>query len=104
MPGQYRYSIDMLSEEIKAVQEAGVNHVILFGIPFDEDHDACGSSAHDPNGIVQRAIREIKEHSDIFVTTMFVFVNTRITAIVGSWIPTVMSIMTKLWKFWRKPR
>ena len=69
MPGQYRYSVDMLSEEIKAVQEAGVNHVILFGIPFDEDHDACGSSAHDPNGIVQRAIREIKEHSDIFVTT-----------------------------------
>ena len=69
MPGQYRYSVDMLKDEIKAVQAAGVNHVILFGIPHDEDHDACGSAAFAKDGIVQRAIREIKEHSDIFIST-----------------------------------
>ena len=69
MPGQYRYSVDMLANEIREVQAAGVNHVILFGIPHEHDHDACGSAAHDPNGIVQRAIREIKDHSDIFITT-----------------------------------
>lgn len=69
MPGQYRYSVDMLSEEIKAITAAGVNHVILFGIPHDSDCDAIGSASFAPDGIVQRAIREIKDKSDIFVTT-----------------------------------
>ncbi len=69
MPGQYRYSVDMLSEEIKAITAAGVNHVILFGIPHDSDCDAIGSASFASDGIVQRAIREIKDKSDIFVTT-----------------------------------
>lgn len=69
MPGQYRYSVDMLAEEIKEIQAAGVNHVILFGIPHDHECDAIGSPAFDSNGIVQRAIKEIKDKSDIFITT-----------------------------------
>lgn len=69
MPGQYRYSVDTLAAEIKEIESCGVNHVILFGIPNDGDCDAVGSAAHDSNGIVQRAIREIKDHSDIYVTT-----------------------------------
>ncbi|MEG0875327.1 MAG: porphobilinogen synthase [Clostridiales bacterium] len=69
MPGQYRYSVDMLGAEMKAIKDSGVNHVILFGIPHDGDCDAVGSAAHDSNGIVQRAIKEIKDKSDIFVTT-----------------------------------
>ncbi len=69
MPGQYRYSVDMLAPEIKNLQEAGVNHVILFGIPHEEECDAIGSPAFAPDGIVQRAIKEIKDKSDIFVTT-----------------------------------
>lgn len=69
MPGQYRYSVDVLAKEIKEIEACGVNHVILFGIPNDCDCDAVGSAAHDSHGIVQRAIGEIKSHSDIYVTT-----------------------------------
>lgn len=55
MPGQYRYSIDRLGEELKAVAEAGVKSILLFGIPKEKDE--IGSSAWDENGIVQQALR-----------------------------------------------
>lgn len=69
MPGQYRWSVDMLPAAIREVEEAGVEHIMLFGIPAPEDHDECGSAAWASDGIVQRAIVEIKSHSDIFITT-----------------------------------
>ena len=69
MPGQYRWSVDMLPAAIREVEEAGVEHIMLFGIPAPEDHDECGSAAWASDGIVQRAIAEIKSHSDIFITT-----------------------------------
>ena len=55
MPGQYRYSIDRLGEELKAVEEAGVKSILLFGIPKKKDE--IGSAAWDENGIVQQALR-----------------------------------------------
>ena len=59
MEGQYRYSIDRLPFELERLQNAGVNNVMLFGIP---DHkDEVGSGAYDPNGIVQKALREAKK-------------------------------------------
>jgi porphobilinogen synthase len=58
MPGNYRWSVDLLAEECKVVFELGIPGVILFGIP--ESKDAVGSSAYDPNGIVQRAVRAVK--------------------------------------------
>lgn len=58
MPGVYHYSIDRLGEEIARIRAAGVQAVLLFGLP--ETKDAAGTSAYDPNGIVQQAIREIK--------------------------------------------
>ncbi len=69
MPGQYRWSVDLLPAAIREVEEAGVGHIMLFGIPAPEDHDEIGSAAWAPDGIVQRAIAEIKSHSDIFITT-----------------------------------
>lgn len=69
MPGQYRYSVDRVMEKIRQLEDAGINHVILFGIPAPEEHDACGSAAFAKDGIVQRAIQEIKARSDIMVTT-----------------------------------
>lgn len=69
MPGQYRYSVDCAVEKVKQLEDAGINHVILFGIPAPEAHDACGSAAFARDGIVQRAIREIKSHCDSMVTT-----------------------------------
>ena len=59
MEGQFRYSIDRLPFELERLQKAGVNSVMLFGIP---DHkDELGSGAYDPNGIVQKALREAKK-------------------------------------------
>ena len=59
MEGQFRHSIDRLPFELARLQKAGVNSVMLFGIP---DHkDEVGSGAYDPNGIVQKALREAKK-------------------------------------------
>ena len=59
MEGQFRYSVDRLPFELERLQKAGVNSVMLFGIP---DHkDEVGSGAYDPNGIVQKALREAKK-------------------------------------------
>jgi porphobilinogen synthase len=59
MPGNYRWSVDLLVEECKAVYELGIPAVILFGIP--ETKDEVGSGAYDPDGIVQRAVRAVKK-------------------------------------------
>lgn len=59
MPGIDRLSIDQLAKEVKEAKNLGIPAVILFGIP---DHkDARGTEAYNPDGIVQRAIREIKD-------------------------------------------
>ncbi len=68
MPGNYRFSIDMLLKEVKEVKSLGIPAVILFGIP--EKKDDIGSEAYNPNGIVQRAIKEIKSAvPDLLVIT-----------------------------------
>lgn len=59
MPGVYHFSMDRLEEEIRDVVAAGIQSVLLFGIP--EHKDAIGTSAYDSNGIVQQAIRAVKE-------------------------------------------
>ena len=68
LDGQWRYSPDRVCEEIEACMAAGVKRVLLFGIPAHKD--ACGSSAWDPNGVVQQGIRAIKEkYPDCYVIT-----------------------------------
>ncbi len=59
MPGNYRWSVDLVGEECKAVHDLGIPAVILFGIP--EKKDEVGLGAYDPDGIVQRAVRAIKK-------------------------------------------
>jgi len=61
MPNIYNYSIDRIEEEVKELFDLGVKSVILFGIPEHKDH--MGTDAVDDNGIIQRAIREIKKHT-----------------------------------------
>ena len=58
MPGVCRLSIKNLVSEVKAGYALGIPAVILFGIPGEKDD--LGSEAYNPDGIVQRAIREIK--------------------------------------------
>jgi len=68
MPGVSRFSISELVEEAGAVREAGVPAVLLFGIPGEKDE--VGSGAYDEEGIVQMAIRALKEaHPDLVVIT-----------------------------------
>ncbi len=69
MPDQYRYSVDKLKEAVAEVEDAGINHIILFGIPDLKDRDAKGSAAFAKDGIIQQAIAEIKGFSDIYITT-----------------------------------
>ncbi len=59
MPGNYRWSVDRLVEECKSAHALGIPAVILFGIP--ESKDDVGSGAYDPDGIVQRAVRAVKQ-------------------------------------------
>ncbi len=59
MPGCFQFSVDKLPGEAERAAEAGIPAVILFGIP--EAKDAKGSGAYDPEGVVQRAIKAIKE-------------------------------------------
>ncbi len=58
MPGICQYSPDRLSEELDRVIAAKVPAVLLFGIPAHKDE--MGSGAYDENGIVQKAIRQMK--------------------------------------------
>jgi porphobilinogen synthase len=60
MPGQYRFSIDTLHEKLHELEQAGIKNILLFGIPDHKDEE--GSAASDPDGIIQRAIRYIKEN------------------------------------------
>jgi len=68
MPGQYRYSIDRVIEEVGEVKELGIPAIILFGIPAHKDE--LGSDSFSDEGIIQRAIRAIKkEYPDMYVIT-----------------------------------
>ncbi|MFQ5997256.1 MAG: porphobilinogen synthase, partial [Dehalococcoidales bacterium] len=58
MPGIFRYSPDQLPPEVEEVARLKIPAVLLFGIP--EHKDETASSAYDPNGVIQQAIRAIK--------------------------------------------
>lgn len=60
MPDVYQMSVDKIVEECKLLVDLGLRSVILFGIP--EHKDLTGSDAYNENGIIQRAIRAIKEN------------------------------------------
>ncbi len=68
MPGCYQESVDMAVRHAKEVYALGIPAIILFGIP--EHKDETGSSAFDPHGVVQKAIRVIKNKvPELYVIT-----------------------------------
>jgi porphobilinogen synthase len=68
MPGIERFSISGLVEEAGEVAAAGIGAVLLFGVPAEKDE--VGSGAYDDEGIVQMAVRALKEaHPDLTVIT-----------------------------------
>ena len=68
MPGVFQYSIDRLLPAVGEVVELGIPAIILFGIP--EEKDELGTGAFVDDGIVQQAIRVIKEkYPELLVIT-----------------------------------
>jgi porphobilinogen synthase len=68
MPGVERLSISQAVEEAGAIHSLGVPAVLLFGVPVDKD--AEGSGAYDDEGVVQLAVRALKEaHPELVVVT-----------------------------------
>ncbi len=61
MPGQFHLSVDQVAIEADAILRRGVPAIILFGIP--ENKDPLGSGAYADDGIVQRAVRAVREAS-----------------------------------------
>lgn len=58
MPGQFQWSVDKVVGQAREVAALGIPAVLLFGIPAHKD--AEGSENYDPDGVIPRAIREIK--------------------------------------------
>jgi porphobilinogen synthase len=68
MPGCYQESVDTVTKHAKEVFSLGIPSVILFGVP--EHKDETGSGAYDDHGVVQKAIRTIKNKGpELFVIT-----------------------------------
>jgi porphobilinogen synthase len=68
MPGQYRLSIDELLKECKDAASMGIPAVLLFGLPRDKD--PRGSEAYAEDGIIQQAVRAVKDTiPDLLVIT-----------------------------------
>ena len=59
LPGVVQHTRESLRKEVRALADLGVPAVILFGVP--ERKDAVGSSAWDPDGIVQLALRDVRD-------------------------------------------
>ena len=59
MPGIHQQTIDEVLKEVEAVQAEGIKSILLFGIP--DNKDAQGSQAWHKDGIIQKAMREIKK-------------------------------------------
>lgn len=59
MPGQYRWSVDRMGEQLSQLLQAGVSSVMFFGIPKQKDETGSGAYAED--GIIQKALRQAKK-------------------------------------------
>lgn len=59
MPGVYHLSVDRFLQELEEVQKLGIPGVLLFGVP--DTKDERGTGAYSEDGIIQRALREVKK-------------------------------------------
>ncbi|BAZ38146.1 delta-aminolevulinic acid dehydratase [Calothrix sp. NIES-4101] len=70
MPGCYRYSVDLLLKEIAEVSELGINAIALFPVISNHKKDDTGTESYNPEGLVQQAVKAIKQTvPDIVVIT-----------------------------------
>jgi len=67
MPGQNRQSLDSVAREAAELEDLGVPAVLLFGLPAHKDE--IGSGSYDSQGIIQKAVKKIKETTNLVVVT-----------------------------------
>ena len=60
MPGSFRYTLDLLLEELKTASELGIKAIALFPLVSEDLKDNAGTESYNPNGLVPRAIKAIK--------------------------------------------
>ena len=65
MPGQYRHPVEGVVKEVSEARSLGIKSVLLFGIPANKDE--TGSEAFNNDGVIQRAVRTIKQDVDDIV-------------------------------------
>lgn len=70
MPGQSRHSVDKLVEAVERVMDMGVRAIMLFGVVEADRKSPDGAYAHRPEGVVQQAIRALRE---AFSTKLAIF-------------------------------
>ncbi|TBT87435.1 porphobilinogen synthase [Propioniciclava sinopodophylli] len=61
MPGVVQHTVDSLRREAVRAANAGVGGLMLFGVPLESDKDAAGSSGEEPDGILNRGLRAVRE-------------------------------------------
>lgn len=61
MPGIWQWPVDRVADEVRALADAGIGAILVFGIPAGKDAD--GTRSYDADGVVQRALRAIKTAS-----------------------------------------
>ncbi|MGL5081149.1 MAG: porphobilinogen synthase [Microcoleaceae cyanobacterium] len=70
MPGSYRFTLDMLLKEVVEAYELGIPAIALFPLVADEKKDNAGTESYNPEGLVQRVVRAIKQEvPEIMVVT-----------------------------------
>ncbi|MEB3886208.1 porphobilinogen synthase [Lyngbya sp. CCY1209] len=70
MPGSYRYTLDLLLKEVAEAYELGIPAIALFPLVAEEKKDNAGTESYNPDGLVQRTVRAIKEAvPDVVVIT-----------------------------------
>ena len=66
MPGIFQFTVDEVVDQAGAAEDAGLQAVLLFGIPDKKDEQASGAYAE--NGVIQKALRKIKKKCPQLVT------------------------------------
>lgn len=61
MPGVFQHTEESLVQAVREAQAAGVRCIDLFGVPREEDKDAQGSPAWDPQGVLNRALSVLRK-------------------------------------------
>ncbi|BDT12162.1 delta-aminolevulinic acid dehydratase [Limnospira platensis NIES-39] len=70
MPESYRYTLDLLLKEVAEASELGIPAIALFPLVAEEKKDNAGTESYNPEGLVQRTVRAIKQAvPDIMIIT-----------------------------------